>query len=804
MSAETELEFERTIARVAPARGPATTLSTGQLFASRYEIRGLLGEGGMGAVYKVFDREVEEVVALKVLLGPAAASSEAVERFRREVRLARRVTHRNAARTYDLGEHEGVRFLTMEFVNGRSLSDVLEKRGTLGVGCAASTTAEICDGLAAAHAAEVIHRDLKPANVLVETTGRVVLTDFGIARALQGSEVTLNSTGLMGTPAYMAPEQVSGGTVGPHTDIYAAGMILYETLTGTLPFRGDNAIAMAIARLNEEPVDPRQHAALPDALAELILVCLAREPEKRPASASELGDMLRAFTDGATPPEVSLMTRAGITAHLTGMTTTPRTTDRRWTAALPSERTLAVVPFRFRGKSDDAYLAEALTDELIDILSRTKGLRVSGSGATAKYADKSDRDPRVIGQELGVDVIVDGSVQMAGKRVRINARLEDVSNGFQLWSERFDGLLEDVFELQDKMATRIAEALRIELNNLVHRGEAPAEAIELYLKARQSLKGFQTGNKSKAIDMLERSLALAPAFKPALATHALACLRAWFDPDELAKRDWGAYTRESVARALEQAPELADTHYIAARMKVQLGEYQQAACCLAKALEIAPTCAEVHEYLGSLQCEAGRTKTGMRHIKLAHELDPSLEVGLFDVARGHALHGDLDKFEAVLDELRSRGGQRNLATQILETRVASWHRDTERVRRVLQYIPDDQAPSRELIRRHIRALLCSQQQLTEYTDYFEKLLARPDVNKRFLTVSFQTAAEVMAFHRKYDEALNYITQAADVVLVDVDWINLCPLFEEIRTEDAFRAAVRKVRRRAEGIWRVST
>ncbi len=799
MSAEAELEFEHTIARMSPVRGPSEQLIKGRLFADRYEVRALLGEGGMGAVYKVFDREVEEMVALKVLLGQAAGSAEAVERFRREVRLARRVTHRNAARTYDLGEHEGTRFLTMEYVNGRSLADVLDKRGTLAVGCAASTTAEICQGLAAAHAAGVIHRDLKPANVLVETTGRIVLTDFGIARALQGSEVTLNSTGLMGTPAYMAPEQVSGGTVGPPTDIYAAGMILYEALTGTLPFTGDNAIAMAVARLTEEPVDPRTHVPLPDGLANLILQCLAREPEHRPPSAAELGAMLVGFTEGATPPTVTVAT----TGQLTGLPTTPRTTDRRWTAALPSERTLAVLPFRFRGKQDDAYLAEALTDELIDVLSRTRGIRVSGSGATAKYADRTDRDPRVLGRELGVDVIVDGSVQMAGKRVRINAHLEEVATGFQIWGGRFDSLLEDVFELQDKMATRIAESLRIELNILGHRGEAPAEAVELYLRARKSLKGFVTGNKSKAIEQLERCLELAPGFKPALVAHALGCMRAWFDPDEIGRRDWGACTRESVARALDQAPELADTHYVAGRMSVQLGEYQQAACRLAKALEIAPTCAEVHEYLGSLQCEAGRAKTGARHIKLAQELDPSLEGGNFDLARAHALHGEYDAYEAILREIKVRG-QQNLATFVLESRVASWQQDHERICQVLRSIPDDGIPSRELVRGHARALVCSEKQLEKYITYFKNLLSDPDANKRFLTVSYQMAAEVMAYHQRYDEAQDYITQAADSVLVDVDWINLCPLFDAIRDNAAFRAAALKVRQRAEGIWRVTS
>ncbi|HVI02275.1 MAG TPA: serine/threonine-protein kinase, partial [Enhygromyxa sp.] len=460
-----------------------TGVSVGSLFAERYQIEKLLGRGGMGSVYRVHDREVGETVALK-LLDATVATPESIERFRREVRLARRVTHRNAARTYDLGEHHGWRFLTMEFVDGESLRTHVNRKPP-NPARAVGFARQIADGLAAAHAAGVVHRDLKPANVLLERSGRVVITDFGIARGLQSSDATLQTGGLLGTPAYMAPEQIMGEDIGAPADLYALGLILFEMLTGRLPFVGDSPMAIALARLHQSLPVFESEPGIPGRLAPILARCLAREQSQRISSAAELGELLAAAanelakdlgsdlgTDDGTLGMPTSMTVSTVTRSATpGLTNTPTT---------PTGRALAVLPFRFRGPESERYVAESLSDELIDVLSTMRGLRVSGSGATARFADAADRDPRTIGADLEVDVIVDGTVQLAGKRVRISARLLDVASGFQLWSERYDGALEDVFELQDKMGKRIAEALRLKLEDIAHRGEAPVEAIEAY------------------------------------------------------------------------------------------------------------------------------------------------------------------------------------------------------------------------------------------------------------------------------------------------------------------------------------
>ncbi|MCA9688586.1 MAG: protein kinase [Myxococcales bacterium] len=809
--AKAGVEIEKTLAA---AHEPVAAFTPGLLFAGRYVIEKLLGEGGMGAVYRVHDREVDERVALKLLLG-ASTSAEAVERFRREVRLARRVTHRNAARTYDLGEHDGLRFLTMEYVDGKSLRQVLQHKGTLEHGCAASVAAEICAGLAAAHEAGVIHRDLKPANILVERGGhRIVITDFGIARALAGREGTQQTTGLMGTPAYMAPEQVSSGAIDHRTDLYAVSLILYEMITGELPFDGDNPIAMALARLRDPPPDLRERADVPEGLAELVRRGLAIDPSERPSSASEMAAALVPFADDKAAasstlgPLVTLYRTQQTTSRpdlSLGTATTPRSTTPRWTVAAPSgERALAVLPFRHRGPESERYIAETLTDELIDLLSRTRGLKVSGSGATAKYADTGgrDRDPRSIGRDLGVDVIVDGTVQVAGKRIRISARLEDVSSGFQLWSERFDGALEDVFELQDRMARRIAEALRVELSTIAHRGEAPAEAIELYLRARQIMRSFRRDIHERPVDMLEKSLALAPEFKPAIAAHAIACLQAWFIP-ELNDSDWQTRARDSVARALAAAPELAETHFAAAKFAVQIGEYRDAARSLAQALKIAPTFAEGHDYLGRLQCEAGRSEQGIGHIRLALDLDPSLVSGYFDIARYHGLNGDFEAVEKIIETYKEsavHGGDPGVP--LVEVRIAGWQRDFDRIRRCLADIESRKGrPAWMIVTLLCRGYLGLVDPV-ELLRFLDSTAKEATLNPRFTSVSYQLAAEVAAARGLHDDAMDYISRAANGVLVDIDWLDRCPVLEGLRGRPEYEAARAKVKRRAEAIWTI--
>ncbi len=791
----------------------------GRVFAERYLVETLLGRGGMGAVYRVRDRAVDEVVALK-LLDLDAATPEAIERFRREVRLARRITHRNAVRTYDLGEWPGpkgvFRYLTMEYIDGESLHQ-LAARIRPSVARVIDFATQIAHGLAAMHEAGVVHRDLKPANVLIERGGRVVITDFGIARGVQASDATLNTGAVLGTPAYMSPEQVVGESIDARSDLYSLGLIVFELLTGSLPFSGATPMVVAMARLHQPLPDLSTLPAIPAGLAPVLERLLARAVEDRPASARELVDLFEAAARGLDNRDSGTLgmppaTSGSQTPSRGTPTTKPRSTLGTPTPGTPTTgtpslasqapRALAVLPFRFRGPESERYVAETLSDELIDVLSTMKGLRVSGSGATARFAADADRDPRTIGKQLEVDAIVDGTVQLAGTKLRVAARLLDVASGFQLWSERYDGALEDVFELQDKMGKRIAEALRLELEHIAHRGEASAEAIEAYLKGRASFRAWDFKGPMGAIASFQTCLALAPEFKPALAGHAIACLRAWFVPRQQADEpNWGELAESAVAQALAGAPELAETHLAAAILAAHTGRYRDAAVQLQRALQIAPTYAAAHEYIGRLQLEAGRPDEGVRHLELGFTLDPSLVFALPEIARYRALRGDLDGYRREIQRyLAASGRLGDMPSTMLAIRVASWTRDQAEL--------DHQVAGLLAASMETFSLSTFAEQLVNREANAETIatmmgrvlpLAR---NPRFTALIHQLGAELASFHRFDDLAMHYVNEAAQGVLVDLDWLDRCPLLAPLRVRPEWVDARQLVRARAEAIWSV--
>jgi serine/threonine-protein kinase len=263
-------------------------LVAGHRLGDRYEIRGEIGRGGMGTVYEAFDLELGERVAIKFLSPMVAGDPEAAERFRREVSTARRITHPNVIRIHDLGEHQGIPFISMEFFGGTTVKQIVRAEGALPTARLRPIICQVCDGLGAAHGEGVIHRDLKPQNMLVGSDGRVKVIDFGLAKSHLAAG--LSATGvIMGTPEYMSPEQIRGQPVDHRTDIYALGASMYEMATGRVPFGGDTPIAISFAQVREHPLAPEQvNPKLPPAWSHLILACMSKEPGRRPASAEAI------------------------------------------------------------------------------------------------------------------------------------------------------------------------------------------------------------------------------------------------------------------------------------------------------------------------------------------------------------------------------------------------------------------------------------------------------------------------------------------------------------------------------------
>ncbi len=795
------------------------------VFAGRYMLLGLIGRGGMGAVYRARDTLVGDVVALKMLEVGDGQRAELLERFRREVRLARRISHPNVARTHDLGEHAGHLYLTMEYVEGEDLQSLLRREQPLAAPRAARIALAVCEGLAAAHAAGVVHRDLKPANVLVEKGGRVVLTDFGIARAVAG-EAASRTQGMVGTPLYMSPEQLSGGEVTARSDLYAAGLLLYEMLTGQPPFTGDSPMAVAFARLRQPPPDPSGRPGVPDALAHLVRHCVSREPEERPSGTLEVAAVLRTWlTSVGEPVEASSASNTpipgtslgGPAASMTGSAaplspvvtpltapqpagwgtttgpgasgTTPRTTPR------PGDQTLAVLPLRFIGPREQEYLGDGLTEAVIDVLSRTRGLRVQSSGATARF--RSERDPRVVGRELGVGLVADGTVQCLGKTVRVTLRLVEGASGTQLWSGRFEDSGEDLFAMQDRLGRRVVEALRNELVIAAYREHATPDMLALYRQTMVHVHSTPRVVSETAVIPLETCIEQCPGFMPAIALHALASMRTWFVRTADPGRNWAVVARESVARASLQAPDLAETLLAKAMLATQDGDWQVAVSALRTALEAAPTFAGAQQYLGSLQCEAGRADEGMERLRMAYEMDPNITISLYEIARCNALRGKMDDFHQAINQLKINPFLL-LPTLMLRMRVASWTKDLDEVRRCRYELRHE--PS--LIARHAEAYAAAVLGETDplvALESFDQLLAGR-MSPRFVSLMCQLTTEVLCLTGHAERAMEYFRRAADSALIDLEWIDRCPALEPLRTLPGFIEGRINVRTRIATIW----
>jgi len=294
ISPSTDIPFSQT----ETIQQPKEELTIGSTFAERYQIIEELGRGGMGNVYKVLDKELGEKVALKLLKPEIAADHRIIERFRNEIKFARKITHKNVCRMFDLSKAERTPYITMEYVSGEDLKSTLRRVGPLSEGKAVYIAKQVCEGLIEAHKLGVVHRDLKPQNIMIDKKGHPRIMDFGIARSMKGGGITTSGM-MIGTPEYMSPEQVEGKEVDQRADIYAMGVILYEMVTGTTPFKGDTALSVAIKHTREKPRNPREiNDRISVEISRLILKCLEKDRFKRYQSVQELLDVLNGISEG--------------------------------------------------------------------------------------------------------------------------------------------------------------------------------------------------------------------------------------------------------------------------------------------------------------------------------------------------------------------------------------------------------------------------------------------------------------------------------------------------------------------------
>jgi TolB-like protein len=733
----------------------------------RYELLSMLGTGSMGVVYRVRDRELDEVVALKLVQSHLVTDDDALARFRTEVKLARRVTHLNVARTFDIGKHGNDSFLTMEYVEGASLAAMLISGGPLSFERTVDVATQVCAALGAAHAVDVVHRDLKPGNVMWTSNGRAVVTDFGIAclraEASPSSEV-------VGTPAYMAPEQLlAEGSIDGRADIFGLGALVYVLLTNERPFAAARTADGWAARLSGPAPDPRRvRADVPDALADTVMRCLAPDREARFA---KIGDVAAALAELSSTRVAPPVRKVRVVAP--GL-------ERR-----PGVRTVAMMPFHNAGAASDAYLADGFTHDLVDALGRVRALNVRAVSASPG----GNTDARAVARRLGADAVVEGSVFRIGESVRVTARVVAVENDLQLWGARLTRPFADLLATGDDVASSIAGALTA-ARDAPLRASADPVAVDFYLRARAIYHEYSP-NRLDAPVLFEKALALAPDDPTILAAYALALVRGL---GPFGTRDMTiehARARAAAERAASVAPHLAEGHLALARVRFDDAELAAAARSLARALDISPRNADAIWLWGWMHAEIGDLAMAIARLDDAAVLDPRMGMLRLEVMRAHALLGNWRAVDA-LGAIEPKPAA-IYATLVHKVRLFTWRRDVAAVQAIAnQGLPADYKTLTEFVSSTLQGRM---------TDGLADILAgAADVTKdvpRLHAFAHQIMCEYRAYGDERGAALDHLEASDGARLFDINWLDRCPLLEDLRADPRFRAVRARVAERAE-------
>lgn len=757
-------------------------------FAGRYALQSLVGVGGMGSVYRARDIELDEVVALKLLRRDKINGAGVLARFRQEVRLARRITHRNIARMYDIGDYEGEKFLTMEFVDGDTLASRIAREGALRIEQTLEVALELCEGLGAAHEAGVVHRDLKPENILIQDDGRVVVTDFGIAwpleshgEGLQG-ETTVSPT-IAGTPAYMAPEQIEEGELDGRVDVYALGLILYEMLTGAQAWKEADVWRLLVMRLMNPPPNPKDvRPEISSELAALVVRLMAREKAERPASVREVAVALRAELHRYLNPTQS---------HTPGeLPAAPFRLSSNLLAKTPGVRSIGILPFRNLGQPDDGYLAEGLSEDLMDSLSMLRQIRVHSRHIMRTYMD-FDGDPVALGQTLGVDVILEGSVRRVGERIRVSLRLTCSHDGLQIWTRRYERPLNELLMLGDEAAQELSGLLDAQRAALGRQAPTDPRAIELYLRARQLYHLSFGENNRKAVELFAQAHALAPLDPLIMAGYAMSLSRRYAGSEMTAAQD--DLTRSLANRALAMSPHLGEAHMALAWLNLNLGDNVGAAREVRMALHASPGLADAHDLAGRILLELGDYTNGQMMIRTAIAIEPSLTHCQVHVARLLALKGDVDEairmiraFLNVPDTLTS--------AWLSLSRILLWHGRRDTALQVLPGMNIADFPMKDGIRA-IFTLLIDGQETESAMNYLRSAVSRNVKAVRPRSFMRQLLVETYMVTGRYDEAIEQLVGADEDKLLDVAWVEYCPLMDPIRHRPEFASLLERYRLR---------
>ena len=735
---------------------------------SHYRILELLGAGGMGEVYRAHDLHLDRDVAVKVLLRGAPADPTARERFRREAHVLSRLSHPGVATIFDFDTQDGVDFLVMEHVPGGTLQLRL-REGPLGLDELTRLGKEIGDALEAAHRLGFLHRDLKPSNIVLTADGTPKILDFGLASLLHTSQTATDLTqagAVFGSLPYMAPEQLRGEVGDSRTDVYAFGAMLYEMATGRRPFDKDRPEALMFEILHGATRPVRSlRPEIPPGLDRLIDSCLSKNPESRPSSAGAVSQVLR-----------------GIHEH-----------PQRGVESVPARdivRSLAVLPLDNVSRDPaQEYFADGMTEALISELARLKALRVISRTSAMKYKGAQKALPE-IARELNVDAVLEGSALLVGKRVRVTVRLVSARTDETLWADRYDGEIEDVLDLQGRVAETVAKEIAVqvtprEATQLAKRRPVNPEAHVEYLKGRHTAAAGSPQAIDLALRYYQRALQLDPTYAPAWAglasCHIVRASRGMAPPAEAnaqaleaAKRalDLDDSLAEAYAalgsieaheidipgairylqRAVELNPGLTSAYTNLGRLYYCSERHREAEEAMLKALSLDPLSMMIHTTVGDAYYYAREYERSLVYYRKAVELDPRFDGAHTDLARSLEALGRFDEARREYEE------GRRLSGGVAGPSFGLGH---------LEASSGNEAAARHILQELIEA-------------------------RSRRVVSAWGIAALHASLGDVDEAFRWLDVAADERATGIIFLRVHPRLDQIRRDPRYKALVRKV------------
>ena len=653
----------------------------------RYEIRSKIGEGGMGEVYLAQDTKLDRKVALKILPAEVAAHSDRMKRFVQEAKAASALNHPNIITIYEIDETDSVNFIAIEFIEGETLRERMLNTSPMKLSEILDVANQTASALVAAHAANIVHRDIKPENIMLRRDGIVKVLDFGLAKLMDQTEmgaedatrplVKTDAGIVMGTVAYMSPEQARGLQVDARTDIWSLGVVLYEMLTGRQPFKGPTASDVIVSVLEREPppLDPETPAELQRIAAKM----LQKDREQRYQGVRDLLLDLKSLREVAdfegklkrwtAPAEIAPITEvqsakvsnaefvlSGIRTHkltatvallvlaVGGAALYYFTRAHLSNTATGNEtiNSIAVLPFANAAQDPNAeYLSDGITESLINRLSQLSGLKVMSSGSVFRYKGKQ-QDAQKVGTELNVRVVLTGSVKQIGEQLIINVSLDDAKDNHRIWGEQYVRKFADVLAVQSEIAQEVSSSLRLKLTRgdeqqLARRYTKNVEAYQLYLKGRYHLAKLTPPEIQTSISYFQQAIDLDPSY--ALAYAGLAdAYRSFALVGEMPANDFFPKAKAAAQKAIEIDDTLAEAH-------AELGftifwydwDWNAAENQLKRALDLNPNSADPHLFYAHLLSNTGRHAEGLAEVKRARELDP-LDMRIYGLEAQFLVH----------------------------------------------------------------------------------------------------------------------------------------------------------------------